>query len=538
MEQRPNILFITTDQQRYDTIRAAGFPYMHTPNLDRLMREGCTFSQAYSPNPVCIPARHNILTGLSARHHGYDDNYFVDPPPIPYGLPTFAQILTDAGYAAAAIGKMHFQPCRRYNGFGHLETMEEIPIFREDDDYAVYLKNVGYGDYRSMHGVRHLLYMLPQRSMLPEEHHGTRWVADRAIDYLEKNAGKRPFVAWVSFIEPHPPFDVPERFAELYRDADLPEPVRTVTPISALAEENSGIADYPTEDYLRRARELYFGAISFVDENIGRILSSLEEAGELDNTLVIFTSDHGELLGDNGTYQKFLPYEAAAHIPMIMRYPKRLAPGSVDDRLVDLNDLLPTMLDAAGVDYPGTIELPGESVFCQAGRKDRSVQYVEYCRGNRRWISLRDARYKYNYYYGGGHEELFDLQNDPGETTNLLYDGPAAGQMAIRDRLRERLTDMEARYGLEGYVVDGELIKLPEYEINYYREMNFPLHLKYLNLEEHARLVPITEEILRATEREPGVRIRDLDLGTFQKFSGLTDAEIADLVARDEARRI
>lgn len=537
MSKQPNILFLLTDQQRFDTIHAAGNGYIHTPNLDRLMREGCHFTNAYSPNPVCIPARHNMLTGLPARYHGYDDNYFIDPPPIPYDLPTFAQILTDGGYDAAAIGKMHFQPPRRHNGFSRIKIMEEIPNFRDDDDYAVYLKEQGYGDHQSFHGVRHMLYMLPQQSFVPEEHHGSYWVASETIAYIKQNAGKRPFMAWAGFIEPHPPLDVPQRWAELYRGKPMPQPSETVTPLSAIADENHTIADFPTPDYLRRAQELYYGAISFVDYNVGRILDALEETGELDNTLIVFASDHGEMLGDLGTYQKFLPYDGSAKIPLIIRYPKCFAPGSVETAFADLNDLLPTFIDAAGLSYPGSIKLPGESLLVKNGKKDREHQYIEHCRGTRRWVSMRDRRYKYNYYFGGGHEELFDLQNDPQETTNLLYGMPTAQASAARDDLRARLTAAEEQYGLEGYVKDGALIKLEEYKINYYMEMNFPLHLESLNKDERETLIPMMDEILAATESEPMVHIKDLNLKTFQRFSGYTDEQIAELVRRDEARR-
>ena len=129
MSKQPNILLITTDQQRYDTIAAMGYDYMYTPNLDRLVREGCSFPNAYSPNPVCMAARHNIITGLPARYHGFDDNYFDDNPKvIPYDLPTFPQLLSDAGYDTIAVGKMHFQPYRRHNGITKLELMDEIRV--------------------------------------------------------------------------------------------------------------------------------------------------------------------------------------------------------------------------------------------------------------------------------------------------------------------------------------------------------------------------------------------------------------------------
>lgn len=537
MPQKPNILLITTDQQRYDTIGAAGYDFIKTPNLDALAKEGCIFDNAYSPNPVCIPARHNILTGLPARYHGFDDNYFVNPPAIPYGLPTFAQIITDSGeYDAIGIGKMHFVPARRHNGFTRLQLMEEIPLWREDDEYAQYLWKNGYGNLRSMHGVRHLLYMQPQRSLVPEERHGSAWVADKTIEYIKKTAGKRPFLTWASFIEPHPPFDVPERFAEMYRGAKLPTPTTSETSLSALARENINVADYPGPDYLTRIRELYFGAISFVDEQIGRILQALDDSGQRDNTLVIFTSDHGEMLGDLGTFQKFLPYDSAAKIPMIIRYPDRIESGGRRKDFVDLNDLLPTMLEAAGCKYPGDIELPGESLLTNQNTKDRTHQYLEYCRGNRRWISLRNARYKYNYYFGGGYQELFDMEEDPAETVNLLLKESDTAVLAARDNLRGRLISYEGKYGLPDMVIRGDLAVLEDYQPVFYRENNYPKHFGSLSSKEHEELLPIEEEIRLAIQKEPTVRLRDLDIETFIKYSGLSRDKVEHLLKTDERR--
>jgi arylsulfatase A-like enzyme len=540
MKKKPNILLITTDQQRYDTINALGYDFMHTPNLVRLAKVGCVFTNPYSPNPVCIPARHNLLTGLTARHHGFDDNYFVDKKNIPYNLPTFPQILSDGGYDTVAIGKLHFQPYRRHNGFHRLYLMDEIPEYREDDDYAMYLKEQGYDHLQSIHGVRHLLYMLPQRSLLPEKHHGNCWVADKTIAYLEENRGRRPFLIWAGFIHPHPPFDVPDDWADLYKDTVLPEPFISRTPLSPLAEENKPIADYPNPKYLHRARELYYASISHVDHNIGKILAKLEEIGELDNTMILFTSDHGEMMGDHGTYQKFLPYDSSSKVPFIVRYPSRMPAGSVHRDFVDLNDILPTFLDAADIDYPGNLELPGESIFVEVGHKNRQVQYIEYCKDNKRWVSLRNKRYKFNYYYGGGHEELFDMINDPMETTNLLHElkpnHPNHQQyLEARLELREHLIGMEEKFGLEGYVEDGDFKKMPPYEPNYYRETNFPKFPKEIvrNGEREA-LISILDEILLAIQKEPIVQLDELDLNTFQKYGGFTDEEIHSLIERSK----
>lgn len=511
--KRPNILLITTDQQRYDTIHGMGYDFMVTPNLDQLVSEGCCYPNAYSSNPVCMAARHNIITGLSAKYHGFDDNYFEDDPKVmPYDLPTMPQLLSDNGYDTIAIGKMHFQPCRRNNGFTKMELMEEIPRNLEDDEYAMYLKAHGYDDLQSLHGVRHLLYMLPQRSLVDEKHHGSAWVAERSIHHLKENGGNRPFFMWSSFIAPHPPFDVPEEWADLYKGKTFPPLKESKTPISELAEWKKYIADYPNESYLQRARELYYASISFVDYNIGKIIQQLKDLGEYENTLIIFTSDHGEVLGDYGTFQKMLPYDVSARIPFLIRYPKKLAAGSQDRRFVDLNDILPTVLDIAGVDYPKPELLPGESIFINNGWKDRTIQYVEHSHGKLRWISLRNRQYKYTYYYGGGHEELFDMEKDPDETTNLLYQNPNEQILKIKEWLKEQLLAYETRYGLDGYVKDGHFIELEEFKSFFYRENNPPMFPKK---QEHVYMT-LEEEVNRAVAHETDVHLEELDIQFFE----------------------
>ena len=235
-DNRPNILLLMTDQQRFDTIHAAGYDFMKTPNLDRLVEDGCLYRYAYSPNPICLAARHNLLTGLTARHHRFPDN--VHDISTRADLPTLPRILSDNGYETRSIGKMHFIPARRHNGFDKMELMEELPNYREQDEYAMYLKEVGLGHIQNIHGVRNLLYMLPQRSIVPEEHHGTFWVGQRTAKFIRSNNGRHPFFLWSSWIAPHPPFDIIDRFADMYRDVDLPEPYQSNTPLASLTEEN------------------------------------------------------------------------------------------------------------------------------------------------------------------------------------------------------------------------------------------------------------------------------------------------------------
>ncbi|NLC97369.1 MAG: sulfatase-like hydrolase/transferase [Erysipelotrichaceae bacterium] len=531
-----NILILTVDQMRYDCLNSSlkeEDRFMITPNLDKLAQEGCTYTNCYSPNPVCIPARHNILTGLSAKHHGFDDNYFDIQKNIPFDIPTIGQVLSDASYDTIAIGKMHFQPALRHNGFNRLFDMDELPRYREDDSYAMFLKEKGYGNIQSIHGVRHLLYMQPQRSILPEKLHGNKWVADKTVEYLEENKGRRPFFIWSSWISPHPPFNAIDRLANLYKDKKLFPSYDSITPISNLAKENYNISDYTNEEVLQRSKELYCSTITHVDKNIKLILDKLEEINQLDNTLIIFMSDHGEMFGSNNTYQKFLPYDACSKVPFIVRYPKYFKANSINNNLITLNDIMPTLLDIANIKYPGKNKLPGKSLF---DNDKQNYVYMEHAKGNRRWISIRDNQYKYNYYYSLGNEELFDLKNDPLEKTNLLYE-PDLFSIDKAKNLKNVLIKYEEEYGLEGYVENGNLKVFDELPIHFYRETNFPyIYKNIVNEEEKENTNNMIDEIIEATKNEPLVKFEKLDLTTFKNVGNFSDEDIKRLLEVDIQR--
>ena len=532
-QDRPNILLITCDQLRSDFVGCCGGSFMKTPNIDRLAEEGCVFENAYSPNPVCIPARHNLLTGLTARHHGFDDNYFgAEAKACPYYLPTFPQVLNDGGYETIAIGKMHFQPERRAAGFDYFLNMDELPRIREEDDYAMYLKEKGYGHLQSVHGVRTCLYMQPQRSLVPPEHHGSAWVADRAIEYLDATKGRTPFLLWAGFIHPHPPFDIPEGWEDLYK-GKIPAPAKSKTPLSALAEENKQLGCAFDDEVKTRIRELYASAVSFADYQIGRILDTLDRLKLTENTLVVFTSDHGEMLGDLDTYQKFQPYDASAKIPMVVRYPGHVKPGERRSYFVDLNDLLPTFLDEAGLEYPADYDLPGESIFVGDGRKNRKYQYTEHQRNNKRWCCLRDERYKYVYYYGDD-EQLFDLKEDPAEAVNLLWGERISPEItAVRDRLKTALLAYERRYGLKGYAGPKGFKEMERYHAQPYYETNFPIFPSMALEEERAQFDDYTDEILAAVKHEPVVRLsKNHTEEILKQYGGYSDERFRELAEK------
>ena len=537
-EKRPNILLITCDQLRWDYVGCYGVnPWMETPNIDSLAEDGCRFENAYSPNPVCLPARHNMITGLPAKYHGFDDNYFgADAKNCPWELPTFAQMCSDAGYSTFAVGKMHFQPERRATGFDRFLNMDEVITDVMEDDYALFLREKGYGDVGSLHGVRGILYQQPQQSLLPDELTGSHWVADRVIDILEKRAVQdRPFLIWAGFIQPHPPLASPHSWSHKY-DGKVPPRAKSRTPLTRFSLENQYLADMHREETIERMRELYACAVSWVDWNVGRMLKALDDAGLRDDTLVLFTSDHGEMLGDLDTYQKFVCYDGSCRIPFVMRWPGKIGKGTVREEFVDLNDVLPTFAQLAGTAYPGSAELPGESLFAEHPLKDRSVVYAEHASGNRRHVMLRDREFKYIHNYGD-RDELYDMVNDPCETEDLLWARADEHRVRqARDRLRKRLLEYEAKWGLEGCVEDGDFKKYPPMEIREYYETCYPTLTKRIRGDED-RLRPLEDEIFEAIKDEPLVRLSELDLTSLRTVAGWSEERVEALLERAKAEK-
>jgi arylsulfatase A-like enzyme len=266
---------------------------------------------------------------------------------------------------------------------------------------------------------------------------------------------------------------------------------------------------------LRRHQEHYHAAVAFVDEQIGRILAALDELGLASDTLVLATTDHGEMLGDLDCFQKSCPYESAAHIPFMLRWPGVFRRGVVDrEHFVDLNDVLPTFLDAAGVKYPGPFELPGSSLLDLSTGRDRSVQYMELGAGVNRWCALRDARFKYVYAYAGGWEALFDLQSDPREQRNLLVHGVPAEIRETYVAMRGRLVAYEERWGLANMTQWKDFIKI-EPRATGDKSMNGqypPSWLATLRAAERAELGDPLDEILAVTKDEPTVKLSKLSL--------------------------
>ncbi|MFI3212767.1 MAG: sulfatase-like hydrolase/transferase [Eubacteriales bacterium] len=458
MKEKPNVLVILSDQQRFDTIKVAGYPHMITPNLDKLVKEGCLYRNAYSSNPICMPARHDLLMGMPSAAHGFFSNC-KDRPVADYRIPTLPRLFAENGYRTAAIGKMHFYPTRMHHGYSEMYLMEEIPKNRQDDAYASYLKEIGCEEIENLHGVRPYVYHEPQTAQVDLPNYETNWISDKVTDWIDNN-GDHPFMLCVGYIKPHPPWDIPAEYQGIYQDKDIPKAIERSREFPNNPEFDPWYGDGDTEEEKRKIREAYYTAITLVDESVGKIIEHLRERGQLDNTLVIFTSDHGEMLQDKGYYSKELPYEGSAHIPMIVRYPEKFAAGEERTEFVDLTDIMPTCLDIAGIEYPQTgYKMYGASVL-DAKPANKNREYVMSATGylnDKRLAMCRTHEYKYVYRYIRGTEEMYDMINDKEELHNCIHE--MRDTEVYRD-LRNRVLAYEEKWGPKGAVKDGDLIQI------------------------------------------------------------------------------
>ncbi len=470
---RPNILFIMSDQHRGDCVGADGNTAIHTPNMDRIANEGVRFSKAYTAVPSCTPARSGLLTGLAPWRHGMlgygrvGEKYPVEKP----------RALREAGYYTMGIGKMHWCPQRNTHGFHKVLLDEsgrvESPDFQSDyrSWFAVEAPNlecdatgIGWNDYRARH------YVLPERL------HPTHWTGETAVRFLESYEGPGPFFLKVSFARPHSPYDPPERFWRMYENADLPKAAvgKWAQRYAKRSDDSYRIwhGDLGLEQ-VRASRQGYYGSVSFIDEQIGRILEALEKRGWFDETLIVYTADHGDMTGDHHMWRKTYAYEASARIPMMFRWPTGLVSakrGQVVPQPVELRDILPTFLEVAGV--PGAETLDGRSLLALArGETEGWRPYIDFehdvCYSPKNhWNGLTDGHFKYIFHARDGEEQLFNLDEDPWELDDLAGDG-AYGE-TLRT-WRNRLIDHLAERG-EPFVKNGRLALRPKrmlYSPNY-----------------------------------------------------------------------
>jgi len=456
MSRRPNVLLILTDQQRADTIHALGNPVIKTPNLDRLVSDGIAFRRAYTPSPVCVAARCSMIYGQYPLHTGCYDNA---PMPVDSRV-SFMGALTDAGYRTHGIGKCHFAPDRAaLRGFQSRETQEELVNSPDQDDYLKYLHANGFAHLCDPHGVRGEMYYIPQPAQMPARFHPTQWVGDRSVAFLEDPARKgEPWFLFASFIDPHPPFAPPSPWHKLYRAPLMPLPNVPQDWETLLTYVNRSQNRYKCRDQgidrnlVRNIRAYYWATISFLDYQIGRMLDALQKTAQMDDTLVLFTSDHGEYLGDYNSFGKRGMHDAAAKIPLIARLPGVFEGGRTCDEPVSLLDIAPTVLSASG----GTItshQLDGVDLAeVVAGTSRRGMIFGQFQTAGRASYMAVDRRWKYFYSAPDNREFLFDHAVDPLETRNRAH-APFMDEHA--GRMRQALIE-HLRAGGEAAALDGE----------------------------------------------------------------------------------
>ena len=454
--EQPNVLLITTDQQRFDTLGVNGNPYVRTPNLDRLAGRGVQCRRGYIQNPVCMPSRACIQTGRYAHQHGveYMEDVIATTPGLPPWEVTFMERLQQAGYTTAAFGKIHMLPPKGFDemqltmGKGARWTVAEgspLGPSQLGPQYAAWLERKRPGAYEAIYAQRRQPEYREQANAivntLAADEYVDYWIGQNTWQYLER-PHDRPFFVWSSFCGPHPPFDPPEPYASMYDQASMPLPrLLNAHQEGAGQPRRSSRFERPGGDALiRKITAYYWAMVTFIDDMVGRIIQVLTERNLWESTLVLFTSDHGELLGDFGGLGKGNFVEPVIRVPYFM-VPPGGSEGRTYDGLVEHIDLAPTILDYAGVPQPSS--LPGRSLRpLLEGRElaPKDAILCEYVTNDRRkrGMCLRTDRYKYVVWGTDQPAELYDLKEDPDELANV------AAQPAYRAIVQEH-TDLLLR---------------------------------------------------------------------------------------------
>ena len=455
MPERPNVLLVSTDHWPAELLGGAGHPDILTPTLDELARSGVRFRNAYAECPVCIPARRTLMTGTSPRTHG--DRDFGETMPMPE-LPTMAQTFRDAGYQAYAVGKLHVYPQRDRIGFDDVILDEEGRTqYGVVDDYETFLGDSGHLGRQFDHGMSNNDYTV-RPWHLSEELHATNWATRQMVRTIKRRDPNRPAFWYLSYRHPHPPLVPLETYLEPYRRAELRWPSQGAwsrEELPYLLQAVRGRSAHMGVKEIRNALEAFYALCTHIDHQLRVVVGSLREEDQLRNTVICFTSDHGDMLGRHGMWAKRLFYEGSANIPMILvgtDGDRRVGHHRVDDRIVGWQDVMPTLLDLAGIDVPASVE--GVSMV---GESRRDWLFGEVGEGDHATRMIRKGRHKLIYYPAGNRRQLFDLEADPQELRDLAGDSEAE---PILRELTELLVG-QLHGGDETWVADGKLAGRP-----------------------------------------------------------------------------
>lgn len=453
MSEQPNVVLIISDQFRADCLSIEGHPIVQTPWLDSIAGGGVRCRKAYTACPVCVPARRTLMTGQRPRTHGLFNNRNVGLPGNPT---TLAQAFQNAGYQTHRAGKMHIGFNEKEPGVG-FETVGALKPEALTKDQGAVRQDMGMMDATqgaSKNGwvVRHWPF--------PEHEHRAKRLTDNAMNFLEHRDRDRPFFLNVSYLEPHPPLLPPLPYFEDCMRRELPEPpvgdwARVFdAPKHGLDPEACRVCLPP--ELQRRYQAAYYAQINHLDHEIGRIIYYIRRNFSK-NTIVAFCADHGEMLGDHQWTRKQTPYQASARIPWLMQFPADMGidAETVCDLPIELMDMMPTLLDAAGLPVPDSVE--GTSLMPHLrGEKSEWREYLhgECCNMGGQGTGMQyltDGRWKYIWLPGWNREQLFDLANDPQELYDLVDDPAHSNELA---KWRKRMID-ELAGRTEGFT-DGE----------------------------------------------------------------------------------
>jgi arylsulfatase len=445
-----------TDQQRGDCLGIEGHPCLVTPSMDHIAAEGTRFHRAYSTCPSCVAARRSLLSGQFPTTHGlvgYADALEWDAPP------TLPGVLSDAGYQSYLVGRdMHQSPRRKRYGYDHMVTATPGGAY----DRFLSRNAPEAGGYFGG-GVMHNDFTA-RPWHLPDNTHMTTWVTEQALEFTEERDPSVPFFLTVSYAAPHPPLQPPAFYMDRYLRADLPDPVigdwAQMPPNEGLGVDPASMRVNLTGEMLKSAQAAYYGMINHVDDQIRRLLNQITGGTyDLRNTIVVFTSDHGEMLGDHHLFRKQWSYEGSARIPMLIQPPEHLGydKSCVSEAPVCLEDVMPTLLDMVGVDIPDTVEGRSMAPLMRGEESGwRDYLHIEHAPYQQ---TVTDGREKFIWLPDTGCEQFFDLTKDPDELHNLI-DTPEYQTLVSewRGRLINELSDRP-----EGFVEDGNLIPGREY---------------------------------------------------------------------------
>lgn len=467
---RPNILMICTDQQRFDSLGCYGNAHVISPNIDRLAEEGVLFENCYAQNPVCSPSRASFFTGLYPHSHGLWANGVT----LPGNPEFFTRALADGGYDTGMIGKMHLSACfggrtepRHEDGFRCFEWAHDPSHASDENAYHQWLRENHPEAWEAVKASAQTEDQVTHEAVgfdeMTTETHYTRWVSERTVDFLKtERPSDQPFFLLANFFDPHHPFVAPKEYLDLYDPSSLPRPIEDdladKPAVQRQASEKSyaghakGFTEY-TPDEVQQAIAGFYAMVTFIDDEVGRILPALDEQGLRENTLIVFTSDHGEMLGDHGLMLKGpMLYEAAVRVPLIMSWSGQLPRGERRSDLVEWFTLGSTFLEAAGL--PPLVRSQAPSILPlarEAGAASRPWAVCEYRDSGHPYdppvhlTMLRVGRFKLIAQHGDPATarsrtgELYDLESDPNELVNL-WDDP--GHISTRLELQEQLLDI------------------------------------------------------------------------------------------------